>query len=150
VSQPTLADLHQFGAPLFVPSGTWWVAGIEGTPTQPDGVVVFGAAGEVEVRTELLTRTPQPLSTRIRNVQTASVNSPDPTIRSQYERVIVDEVERDVSVNGAAQRVRLLASHNSFNFHLIAGGRLIHAAGALEALDTLRIERLDELSLASE
>jgi hypothetical protein len=144
-----LAGLRRLGPPVFVPAGGWWVAGVESSGGRVDGVLVFGGDGEIAIRTDLLTKR-QPLSIRVSNVQQATVNSPDPAVQAQYGRVIVDEVERDVSVCGALHRVRVLASHNSFNLQLVVEGRLVDAAGRLSALDGLRIERLDELALTGE
>jgi hypothetical protein len=110
--------------------------------------VVFGGEGEVEIRTHLLAKVRNPLSIRVENVQRASVNSPEPAVRTQYARVVVDELQREISVCAVPHSVRVLCSYNRFNLGLVTDGRFVEAAGELSALHGLRIERVDDLSLA--
>jgi hypothetical protein len=148
-----LADLHRFGPPLFVPGGPWWVAAIENTGGQPDAALVFGGDGEVEVRTKSLARGITPISIRVRNVQGASVDlgrTPLPSpeeFRSRWDKVIVEEVERDIAIDGEQFRVRALQSHNTFNIEVVLDERIISAAGERQVLKRLRIERQEQLSL---
>lgn len=143
------AQLMRFGAPLFVPAGSWWVAGVEHSNGVADGVLVFGGEGEVVVRTESIERGPTPISIRVRNVQAATVNSPDWQTRSRWDQVIVEEAERDVLIEDAPTRVRVMVSYACFSFETVVADRIVSAAGELPALDALRIERLDELVLRS-
>ena len=123
------------------------VAALEGSSGKPNGVLVFGEGGDVEVRTESADRPRQPISIQVANVQMATVNTPETW--SEHKRVIVEEADHDVSIANELRRVRVLVSYNSFSFEVSAGGRIVSAAGRLHRLQELRIERLDSLSLTN-
>ena len=142
-----LRDLRRFGPPIYVPlSSRWRVAGLEHSGGVPDGVVVFGADGGLEVRTESSSRPERPISIRIRNVQTAS--SPRQSLDTAWQKVIVSEAEADISVDGLPRPVRLLRSHNVFGFVLQLGGRVLRVGGRIDELETLALVRQDSPALA--
>ncbi len=128
--------------------GKWRVAGVDHSNGKADGVLVFGGEGEVALHTNSLERGPTPISIRVRNVQSATVNSPDPAIRAGWDRVIVEEEDRTVSIDGVSLGVRTLRSYSVFSFEVVVGNRIVSAAGELDALDTLRIVRCAGLSLS--
>jgi hypothetical protein len=139
VADDVLDELRRFGVPIFVPDGQpWEVAGVESTGGIPDGVLVFSDGGAVQVRTESATRTRQPISIRVENLQRAS---------QSHGRVIVDEVEREITVAGRPHRLRLLQSHEFFSFVVDVASRVVSVAGRLDALETLAIGRVDDLAL---
>ena len=146
VNEDLFADLRRFGPPLFVPSGSWWVAGIDHTGGQPDGALVFGSEGRVELRTVSLARGLTPISIRVSNVQAGTVNGSNPR---EWHRVNVDEVECGVPIGGVSHLVRALCSHNSFSFETVIDDRIVSAAGDRQLLDNLRIERLEDLCLTA-
>jgi hypothetical protein len=148
VTEPDLlAELLRFGAPIFVPSGRWRVAAIEESNGEPDGVLVFGDEGEVEVHTDSLARPRQPISIQVGNVQRATVNTPEAW--STFQNVIVEETSCEIWIADELRPLRVLQSYNSFSFEFVAGDRVVSVGGRLARLAALRIERLDDLTLTN-
>jgi hypothetical protein len=80
------------------------------------------------------------LSIQVSNVQAATVNG-DPG----RERVIVDEAQRGVMVDGLNRTVRLLYSDSRFHFEVELNGRRLSVGGCITALDDLELVRYDTL-----
>lgn len=147
VTEPSLADLQEFGSPIYVPSSSpWRVAGVEQTNGKADGVLVFGDNGDLAIRTESAGRARQPLSIRVQNVQMAS--APQQSLTSAWQRIIVDEAEQSVLVDGVKRPVRVLKSGAMFSFELQLDERVIGATGMLGKLESLAIVRLDDVAVS--
>lgn len=147
VTDPPLADLQEFGSPIYVPSSSpWRVAGVEHTDGKADACFVFGDNGAIEVRTESTSRPRQPLSLRVQNLQIAS--APQQSSTPEWQRILVHEVEESVVVDGVDHPVRVLKSDRSFSFELQLENRVVRAAGTLGNLAGLELERLDDLEVS--
>jgi hypothetical protein len=85
----------------------------------------------------------QPLSIRVLNVQMARTD----TDLQEGWRVIVDEADHDVLIDGAVHRVRVLHSWASFSATFEAGGRRVNVGGGIQLLEGLALRRVDDLSL---
>ena len=82
----------------------------------------------------------------MQNVQMASAPQQPSTPESQ--RIIVQEVEQSVVVDGVDHPVRVLKSDRSFSFELQLDDRVVHAAGMLGTLAGLELVRLDDLRIS--
>ena len=86
------------------------------------------------------------LSIRVQNVQMAS--APQQPSKPESQRIIVQEVEQSVVVDGVDHPVRVLKSDRSFSFELQLDDRVAHAAGMLGTLAGLELVRLDDLRIS--
>ena len=141
-----LQDLTRFGPPLYVPVGRWAVAAVEHSNSTPDGVLVFGADGAVEVRTESSSRSAEPLSIRVDNVRMAS--APRQGMDDAWRKVVVIDELSEVLIAGTVHRIQVLKSHSVFSFEVEMGDRTVRAAGLLTHLGSFAIERLDDVALS--
>lgn len=147
MTDPSLADLQEFGAPIYVPSSSpWRVAGVELTGGVADGVLVFGDNGAFEIRTESTSRARQPMSIRVQNLQIGS--APLQSLTPAWRGIIVIEEENSVVVDGVEHAVRVLKSDTGFSFELPLEERVIRTAGKLDKLASLALVRLDDLALS--
>ena len=154
MTEPSLADLREFGSPIYVPSTSpWRVAGVEHSNGIADGVVVVGDDGDLELRTESAARARQPLSIRVQNVQLASAPQPSAisTRTAQIAAawgIIVTDAEHPVVVDGVERHVVVLKSSTRFSFELQVKDLVVRGAGALAELTSLRIVRCDDSALS--
>ncbi len=131
-------DLHAFGPPVYVPENVPWQLGaVFGE------VLIFGADGDLEVRTSLLNHPRQPLSTRVENVQRASVDGPT---GAGYQNVIVEETFHDIFIDDVVHRVRVFESGFCFASEFEVGTRYVFVAGVIQCLTGLALRRVDNLS----
>lgn len=154
MSTPDLSEeLRQFGPPVFVTDDlAWRVAAVEHTGGRPDAVVVLSRNGALVLRTECLSRPPEPRWVDIKNVQAASMHRPD-TTNEQSEAVEVADKEAEVFVDDRAVHVRVLCSHPSPGIALTAetfrltveiDGRRLTVAGDAPELKGLRLRTLSD------
>lgn len=140
--------LSQFGPPVFVTDDQdWRFVAVERTGGEPDAVLVFSRNGTVQLRTEALSRPPDPRWLDIKNVQAASINRPDasPTVWASVE---VADAQADVFLDGEAIHVNLLQSYRTpgvaltaetFRFTLEREGRRLTVAGVAAEFEGLRL-----------
>ncbi len=113
-----------------------------------DGVVVFNEAGDVEVRTTSASRLSQPISIRVANLQSATLNSAN-AMAAERARIIVNLCIRRVSILDEEVDLHVLETYNAFSLDLVVGERVLSVAGLLLHLPTLRVRQMQTVALRS-
>jgi RNase P/RNase MRP subunit p29 len=75
-------------------------------------------------------------------------SAPQQSLTSAWQRIIVDEAEQSVLVDGVKRPVRVLKSGAMFSFELQLDERVIGATGMLGKLESLAIVRLDDVAVS--
>jgi hypothetical protein len=129
VDEEAAAHLRSFGPPIYVPATPGWrVAGVDLTNGEASGALVLSAQGVFSVSTESDLSPSQPISVRVESIQAATVNGAQ---RAEWRRVMVDDEDGELTVDGTLYPVQVLKSRCVFGLQVRVGDRTVRGKPVL-------------------